>query len=45
MKKKEVLGWTLSDIRGISPTIVQHGINLEVNAQPYHDRQRRLNLL
>ena len=42
-ENQEALGWTLGDIRGISPTIVQHRIHLEDNAKPYRDRQRRLN--
>ena len=37
------MGWTLGDIKGISPSIVQHRIHLEDNAKTYHDRQRRLN--
>ena len=42
-ENKEALGWTLGDIKGISPSIVQHRIHLEDNAKPYRDRQRRLN--
>ena len=42
-ESKEALGWTLGDIKGISPSIVQHRIHLEDNAKPYRDRQRRLN--
>ena len=42
-KNKEALGWTLGDIHGISPTIVQHRIHLEDNPKPYRDRQRILN--
>ena len=42
-ENKEALGWTLRDIKGISPSIVQHMIHLEDNAKPYRDRQRRLN--
>ena len=30
----EALGWTLADIKGISPSIVQHRIHLEDNAKP-----------
>jgi len=29
MDNKEALGWTLGDIRDISPTILQHRIYLE----------------
>ena len=42
-ENKEALGWTLGDIKGISPSIVQPRIHLEDNAKPYCDRQRRLN--
>ena len=38
---KEAIGWTLGDIKGISPFIVQHRIHLEENAKPYRDPQRR----
>jgi len=41
-ENKEAIGWTLGDIKGISPSIVQHRIHLEENAKPYRDRQRRL---
>jgi len=34
---KEASGWTLGDIKGISPFIVQHRIHLEDNAEPYSD--------
>ena len=37
-KNKEVLGWILGEHCAISPTIVQHLINLEDNAKPYRDR-------
>ena len=40
---EEALAWSLGDIRGISPTIVQHIIHLEDNAKLYQDRIRRLN--
>jgi len=39
---KEAIGWTLGDIKCISPSIVKHRILLEDNAKPYQDRQRRL---
>jgi len=42
-ESKEALGWTLGDIKGISPSIVQYRIHLEDNAKAYRDRQRRLN--
>ena len=28
-ENKEAIGWTLGDIKGISPSIVQHRIHLE----------------
>jgi len=34
-ENKEIIGWTLGDIKGISPSIVQHIIHLEDNAKPY----------
>ena len=42
-ENKEAIGWTLGDIKGISPSIVQHKIHLDDNAKPYRDHQRRLN--
>ena len=42
-ENKEALGWTLGDIKGISPSIVQHKIHLEDNTKPYRDHQRHLN--
>ncbi|KAL4285281.1 hypothetical protein GQ457_16G021740 [Hibiscus cannabinus] len=40
---KEALGWTIADIKGISPTICMHKILLEDNHKPTVDAQRRLN--
>jgi len=42
-ENKEALGWTLGDIKGISPLIMQHRIHLVENAKPYCYRQRHLN--
>jgi len=42
-ENKEALGWTLGDIKGISPSIVQHKTHLEDNPKAYHDHQRHLN--
>jgi len=42
-ENKEALGWTLGDIKGISPSTVQHRIYLEDNVKLYRDRQRHLN--
>jgi len=33
----------MADIKGISPTIVQHRIHLTENAKPRRDPQRRMN--
>ncbi|KAL4386793.1 hypothetical protein GQ457_09G017280 [Hibiscus cannabinus] len=40
---KEALGWTIADIKGISPTICMHKILLEENHKPTVDAQQRLN--
>ncbi|KAL4281009.1 hypothetical protein GQ457_03G013030 [Hibiscus cannabinus] len=40
---KEALGWTIVDIKGISPTICMHKILLDDNHKPTVDAQRRLN--
>ncbi|KAL4272605.1 hypothetical protein GQ457_13G015840 [Hibiscus cannabinus] len=40
---KEVLDWTIVDIKGISPTICMHKTLLEDNHKPTVDAQRRLN--
>ena len=37
------IGYTLDDLKGISPTLCQHKINLEEDAKPVRDHQRRLN--
>src|SRR5215216_4247674 len=37
------IGYTLDDLKGISPTLCQHKINLERDAKPVVDHQRRLN--
>ena len=37
------IGYTLDDLKGISPTLCQHKINFEDNAKPVRDPQRRLN--
>ena len=33
------IGYTLDDLKGISPTLCQHKINLEADAKPVHDPQ------
>ncbi|CAN6566353.1 unnamed protein product [Malus baccata var. baccata] len=40
---KPAIGWTLADIRGISPTTCMHRILLEEGAKPTREAQRRLN--
>ncbi|CAN6691851.1 unnamed protein product [Malus baccata var. baccata] len=40
---KSALGWTLADIKGISPTTCMHYIFLEEGAKPTREAQRRLN--
>ncbi|KAL4290869.1 hypothetical protein GQ457_14G016200 [Hibiscus cannabinus] len=40
---KEALGWTIADIKGISPTICMHKILLDEKHKPTVDAQRRLN--
>ncbi|CAN6573212.1 unnamed protein product [Malus baccata var. baccata] len=40
---KSALGWTLADIKGISPTTCMHHIFLEEGAKPTREVQRRLN--
>ncbi|CAN6579312.1 unnamed protein product [Malus baccata var. baccata] len=40
---KTIIGWTLADINGISPTTCMHQIPLEEGAKPSREAQRRLN--
>ena len=42
-KHKGALGWTLADLKGISPAVCTHRIYLEDNAKPTREMQRRLN--
>ena len=37
-KHKEAIGWTMIDIKGLTPTIVQHQIQLNEEAKPKRDR-------
>ncbi|XP_076901115.1 uncharacterized protein LOC143555456 [Bidens hawaiensis] len=41
---KEAIGWTIADLKGISPSIVMHKILTDPAIKPAHDAQRRLNL-
>ena len=36
-KQKEAIGWTMTDIKGLSPTMVQHRIHLNEDATPKRD--------
>jgi hypothetical protein len=40
---KEAIGWTIEDIKGISPLVAMYKIHLEENAKPSREPQRRLN--
>ena len=42
-KHRAAIGYTLDDLKGISPTLCQHKINLEAAAKPVRDPQRCLN--
>ena len=42
-ENREAIYWTMTDIKGISPSIVQHRINLGEEVKPTRDAQRRLN--
>ncbi|CAL8167112.1 unnamed protein product [Prunus armeniaca] len=40
---KSAIGWSIADIKGISPTMCMHRILLEEGAKPTREPQRRLN--
>ncbi|CAN6562434.1 unnamed protein product [Malus baccata var. baccata] len=42
-KYQDALGWTIADIKGISPAICMHRILMEDDVKPTVDAQRRLN--
>ncbi|XP_071905746.1 uncharacterized protein [Coffea arabica] len=42
-RRKKAIGWTISDIKGISPSICMHRILLENGCKPVVETQRRLN--
>ena len=42
-KHHAAIGYTLDDLKGISPTLCQHKIKLEKDAKLVVDHQRRLN--
>jgi hypothetical protein len=41
-KHRGAIGYTLDDLKGISPTICQHATNMEPDAKPVVEHQRRL---
>ncbi|VVA40093.1 PREDICTED: LOW QUALITY PROTEIN, partial [Prunus dulcis] len=42
-KYQDALGWTIADIKGISPALCMHRILMEEDVKPTVDAQRRLN--
>ena len=42
-KHKGAIGWTIDDIKGISPSTCMHRIHMEDECKPVRDAQRRLN--
>ena len=42
MKHRAAIGYTLDDLKGISPNLCQHKINMEPDAKPVVDHQRWL---
>ncbi|KAL6282531.1 hypothetical protein ACE6H2_013460 [Prunus campanulata] len=42
-KYQDALGWTIADIKGISPAVCMHRILMEDDVKPTVDAQRRLN--
>ena len=42
-KHKSAIGWTIEDLKGISPTVCMHKILMEDNQKPVVQPQRRLN--
>ena len=42
-KHRAAIGYTLDDLKGISPTLCQHKISVEKDAKTVRDPQRRLN--
>ena len=43
-KYMKAIGWTMTDIKGLSSATVQHRIHLNEEATPKRDLQHRLNL-
>lgn len=44
-KRKSAIGWTIDDVKGISPSICMHRIFLENDYKPKVQGQRQLNLI
>ena len=42
-RHRTAIGWTLADIKGISPAVCMYRIHLEDGAKPTRDAQRKLN--
>ncbi|GER28809.1 transposon Ty3-G gag-pol polyprotein [Striga asiatica] len=42
-RNQKAIGWSLGDIKGISPSTCMHRIILEEGAKPFRDSQRQLN--
>src|SRR4051812_19112591 len=42
-KHRGAMGYTLDDLKGISPNICQHKVNIEPDAKPVVEHQRRFN--
>ncbi|XP_052625040.1 uncharacterized protein LOC128132484 [Lactuca sativa] len=42
---KEAIGWTIADIKGLSPSLCMHKILMEEDYKPSREAQRRLNPL
>ena len=42
-KNKEAIGWTLTDLKGLNPSLCTHRIFLEDESRPVKEAQRRLN--
>ncbi|KAJ9535703.1 hypothetical protein OSB04_un001141 [Centaurea solstitialis] len=40
---KKAIGWTIADIKGLSPSLCQHKTLLEDDYKPFREAQRRLN--
>ena len=43
-KHHATIGYTLDDLKGISPTLCQHKIKLDEGSKPVRDHQQQLNL-